>query len=102
MEFKEKFKEVVPLLTAHAEATVAARETYKTWRAWKGGDTKTEFAKEDQRLKYVYDEAEHAKAKTLETLQVALMGEEAWREVVRLEDEKRNEEFEALLQTDYD
>ena len=102
LEFKEKFEEVAPLLTAHAEATVAARESYKAWRAWKGGRTKCEFAKEEKRLKYLYEDAEHAKSKTHEALQVALMGEEAWQESKRRAQENLDEEFEQALQDDYD
>ena len=101
LEFKEKFEEVAPLLTAHAEATVAAREAYNTWRAWKGGRTKCEFYKEDQRLKGLSNEAYLAKAQTLEALQVALMGEEAWQESKRRAQENLDEEFEAALQDDY-
>jgi len=100
LEFKEKFETVAPLLAAHAEATVAAREAYKTWRSWKGGRTKCEFYKEDQRLKGLSNEAYLAKSQTLEALQLALMGE-AWQESKRRAQVKLDEEFEQALQDDY-
>lgn len=102
MTFQEKFDTVAPLLTAHAEAILAARESCQALRSWKGGRTKTEFYKEYQRLKYLYEDAERAQVKTHAALQVALMGEEAWLEKKRLEKEKADEEYEQALQDDLD
>lgn len=86
----------------HAEAIAAARKCYKEWRSWKGGRTKTEFAKEESRLKYLFEDAERAQVKTYEALQVAIMGEEAWLEVKRRAQEAEDEEFEAQIQADLD
>jgi len=100
--FQEKFETVAPLLTAHAEAILVTRECCQALRSWKGGRTKTEFYKEYQRLKNLYEDAERSQLKTHAALQVALMGEEAWLELKRLEKEKADEEYEQALQDDLD
>jgi hypothetical protein len=98
----EATEKTLELFIAHANATVAARDSYTAWRSWNGGRTKTEYAKEDQRLKYLYHDAEHAQAKTHAELQIALMGEEAWTELKRAEQEAADEAFEAQLQADFE
>ena len=100
--FEERFDELGLFIENHAEAIAAARKCYKDWRSWKGGRTKTEFAKEESRLKYLFEDAERAQVKTYEALQVAIMGEEAWLEVKRRAQEAWDEEFEAQIQADLD
>ncbi len=100
--FEERFDELGLFIENHAEAIAAARKCYKEWRSWKGGRTKTEFAKEESRLKYLFEDAERAQVKTYEALQVAIMGEEAWLEVKRRAQEAEDEEFEAQIQADLD
>lgn len=95
-------EETLALFIAHAKATVADREAYKAWRSWKGPSrTKTEFAKEDRRLKNLHREADHEKACTFDALQLALLGD-AWIELKRAEQEAADEAFEAQLQADFE
>jgi hypothetical protein len=89
------------LFIAHANATVAQREAYKAWRSWNGGRTKTEFAKEERRLKNLHLQAEYEKACTFDALQLALLGE-AWVEFKRAKQEEEAAEFEAQLQADFE
>ena len=98
--FEERFDELGLFIENHAEAIAATRKCYKEWRSWKGGRTKTEFAKEDSRLKHLFEDAERAQVKTYEALQIAIMGEEAWQEAKRRAQEKLDEEFEQALQDD--
>ena len=94
-------KKTLALFIAHANATVAARESYTAWRSWNGGRTKTEFAKEERRLKNIHLQAEHEKACSFDALQLALMGD-AWVEFKRAEQEAWAEAFEAQLQADFE
>jgi len=100
---EDEFKatKTLRLFIAHAKATVADREAYKAWRSWKGGRTKTEFAKEDRRLKNIHLQAEYEKACTFDALQLALLGD-AWIEFKRAEQEAADEAFEAQLQADFE
>jgi len=100
--FEERFDELGLFIENHAEAIATTRNCYKEWRSWKGGRTKAEFAKEDSRLKHLYEDAEHAQAKTYEALQIAIMGEEAWLVVKRRAQEEAEEAFEAQLQADFE
>jgi hypothetical protein len=100
--FEARFDELALFIESHAEAIAATRNCYKDWRSWKGGRTKTEFAKEERRLKYLFEDAERAQVKTYEALQVAIMGEEAWLAVKRRAQEEADEEFEAQIQADLD
>jgi hypothetical protein len=95
----EATEKTLALFIAHANATVAARESYQAWRSWKGGRTKAEFAKEDSRLKNVHLVAEREKAATHDALQLALMGD-AWMELKRRAQEEEDEAFEEALQAD--
>ena len=94
-------EKTLALFIAHANATVAARESYKAWRSWNGGRTKTEFAKEERRLKNIHLEADHEKACTFDALQLALLGE-AWVEHKRAEQEAWAEAYDAQLQADFE
>jgi len=98
--FEERFDELGLFIENHAEAIAATRKCYKEWRSWKGGRTKTEFAKEDSRIKHLFEDAERAQVKTYEALQIAIMGEEAWLVVKRRAQEAADEEFEAQIQAD--
>jgi len=94
-------EKTLALFIAHANATVDARESYKAWRSWNGGRTKTEFAKEETHLKNLHREADHEKSCTLDALQLALLGD-AWIELKRAEQEAVDEAFEAQLQADFE
>jgi hypothetical protein len=100
--FEERFDELSLFIENHAEAIAATRNCYKEWRSWKGGRTKTEFAKEETRLKRLFEDAERAQVKTYEALQIAIMGEEAWLVVKRRAQEEADEEFEAQIQSELD
>lgn len=95
-------EETLALFIAHAKSTVAQREAYNAWRSWKGPSrTKTEFAKEERRLKNIHLEADHEKACTFDALQLALLGD-AWVEFKRAKREEEEEAFEAQLQADFE
>ena len=94
--FEERFDELGLFIENHTEAIAATRNCYKEWRSWKGDCSKPVFNKEDQRLKYLYEDANRAQAKTYEALQIAIMGEEAWL-VKRRAQKEADEKFEALL-----
>ena len=96
--FEERFDELALFIENHAEAIALSRNCYKKWFSWTRSRTMAEIDKDDQRLKYLYEEAECAQVKTYEALQIALMGEEAWLVVKR----RAQEEFEAEIQADLD
>jgi hypothetical protein len=100
--FEERFDELGLFIENHAEAIAATRNCYKAWSEWKGGRTKAELYKEDQRLKQLYQHAERLQVKTYEALQIAIMGKEAWLAVKRRAQEEADEEFEAQIQADLD
>ena len=100
--FEERFDELGLFIENHAKAIAATRKCYKEWRSWKGGRTKTEFAKEETRLKHLFEDADRAQVKTYEALQIARMGEEAWMAVKRRVQEEADEAFEAQIQADLD
>ena len=95
----EATEKTLALFIAHANATVAARESYQAWRSWNGGRTKTEFAKEDSRLKNVHLGAERERTMTLDALQFALLGD-VWTVMKRDEQEAADEAFAVMLQAD--
>ena len=94
--FMERFDELALFLENHAEAIVASRKAYNEWRTqWRAelrSDEPTpDTAKEVKRLKGLYEDAELERDKTYEALQIAVMGEDAWKDLKRRAEEWANE-----------
>jgi hypothetical protein len=90
--FMERFDELGLFIENHAEAIVASRKAYNEWRTqWRAelrSDEPTpDTAKEVKRLKDLYEEAELEQDKTYEALQIAVMGEDAWKDLKRRAEE---------------
>ena len=95
--FMERFDELGLFIENHAEAIVASRKAYNEWRTlWRTelrcDEPTPDTAKEVKRLKDLYDEAELEQVKTYEALQIAVMGEDAWKELKRRAEEWADQE----------
>jgi hypothetical protein len=95
--FMERFDELGLFIENHAEAIVASRKAYNEWRTlWRTelrcDEPTTDTAKEVKRLKDLYDDAELEQVKTYEALQIAVMGEDAWKELKRRAEEWADQE----------
>jgi hypothetical protein len=94
--FMERFDELALFLENHAEAIVASRKAYNEWRTqWRADlradETTPDTAKELKRLKDLYEDADFEQARTYEALQIAVMGEDAWKDLKRRAEETFNQ-----------
>jgi hypothetical protein len=88
--FQNKFDTVAPLVVAYAEATAAANDALHEWISQINDQTNID--KQDKRLMWKFVEVERRQTDAYAAVQVAMMGEEAWQEVSRLEQEEKDAE----------
>jgi hypothetical protein len=90
--FQEKFDTVAPLVIAYAEATATAMASLKVWISWIRQRNSPQVDDESKRLCEQFEADEDEQTNAYAALQVALIGEEAWQEVLRLEQQEKDAE----------
>jgi hypothetical protein len=88
--FQNNFDTVAPLVVAYAEATAAADAVLHEWISQINARPNTE--KIDKQLMMNFVEVERQQTDAYAAVQVAMMGEEAWQEVLRLEQAEKDAE----------
>ena len=94
--FRNKFDTVAPLVVAYAEATADADVALHEWITEINTRPKTEDP--DKRLMWNFVEVERKQTDAYAAVQVAMMGEEAWKEVLRLEQAEKDAECECCYE----
>jgi hypothetical protein len=94
--FQDNFESVAPLAIAYAEATAAADASLDEWISWirarNNELSNPSYQETSRRLMENFGAAESAQKTAYAAVQVALNGEEAWQEVLRLEQAEKDAE----------
>ena len=102
-EFESELEKHTELVETLAKATLFSRESHEAYLSWTcEGMTKKEFRKEDSNRKYKYIAAEYEREKALDSLKMAIMGEDEFLELKQKQQDEIEEEYERELQKDYD